>query len=200
MLNLYIVRHGQTIWNTERRFQGWLDSPLTPHGVECALILKEKLAPLDFHVRISSPSPRAEKTMQLIISDEEAYHLDPRLREIRLGVWQGMTHEEIEVIYPEYLEMFYNRPEKFLMPDSESYFDVHARVKAFLQELVDTYHNADEETNVLIVTHGVTLMIFKLIFDNMPVSELGRYSVSKNVQVHHYQYVSDHFIKISDDV
>jgi len=200
MLNLYIVRHGQTVWNTERRFQGWLDSPLTAHGIECAQILKDKLAPLDFQVRISSPSPRAEKTMQLITSDEKSYHLDPRLKEIRLGVWQGMTHEEIEVIYPEYLEMFYNRPEKFLMPDAESYFDVHTRVKSFIDELVSNYSETDDETNVLVVTHGVTLMIFKLIFDEMPVSELGRYTVSKNVQVHHYRYEGERFIKISDDV
>ena len=88
MLHLYLIRHGQTLWNTQRRFQGWLDSPLTENGVEAAIKLKDELKSVSFHEYISSPSPRAYNTLKLV-SDmpDEALKTDDRIREIMLGSW-----------------------------------------------------------------------------------------------------------------
>ncbi len=197
MLNFYIVRHGQTEWNIERRFQGWLDSPLTEHGVESALELKAHLEDYKFHHCYTSPSQRAARTMGLVLSDHhQSFKTDERLREINLGPWQGMKHEEIEMEFPEQLEIFYNHPEIFWLTDAETYHDVYDRVKSFLNEQIESYKEHDRDHNILIMTHGVTLMVFQLIFDGKPVSELKNYSVAKNTQVHHYLYSENEFTRI----
>ena len=109
MINLYMVRHGQTKWNVERRFQGWLDSPLTENGVKCAVDLREQLSHIQFDACYASTSPRAYKTLELILSSNTSdYRTDDRLKEIRLGAWQGMTHAQIEDGYPVELERFYD--------------------------------------------------------------------------------------------
>lgn len=193
MLNLYLVRHGQTEWNIERRFQGWLDSPLTHQGVLCALELKEKIRPIKFDRFISSPSERAVKTLELILPDDGAtFELDDRLREINLGPWQGLTHEAIEALYPEQLQMFYMKPEAFILQHAESYFDVYHRIDAFVNDLIEQYKTKKNQ-NVLIVTHGIALMIFQLIFDGANLTELPRYSVSNNATLHHYCYNEGQF-------
>ncbi|HAS73400.1 MAG TPA: histidine phosphatase family protein [Clostridiales bacterium UBA8960] len=189
MLNIYLVRHGQTEWNIERRFQGWLDSPLTKQGVECAQLLKEKIAPIKFDRFITSPSNRAVKTMELILpAEDKCFDLDDRLREINLGPWQGMTHEAIEALYPEQLKMFYMNPEAFNLQHAETYFDVYDRIRKFIDELVSRHETGIKSSNILIVTHGIALMIFQLIFDGLSLSELPRYSVSNNATLHHYCY------------
>ena len=97
MINLYVVRHGQTVWNVERRFQGWLDSPLTESGEKCATDLRNQLSHIHFDACYASTSPRAYKTLELILPNKkDDYRMDERLLEIRLGAWQGMTHTQIE--------------------------------------------------------------------------------------------------------
>lgn len=187
MLHLYLIRHGQTLWNTQRRFQGWLDSPLTENGVEAAIKLKDELKSVSFHEYISSPSPRAYNTLKLV-SDmpDEALKTDDRIREIMLGSWQGMTHDEIEDLYPEHIAMFYVEPEKFLFSHAETFYDVYDRVKSFIHDLEAKADETDK--NVLVVTHGVTLMIFQLIFNGDEVKDLNRYRVAGNVEVHRYDF------------
>ena len=199
MLNFYIVRHGQTQWNTERRFQGWLDSPLTETGIQRAEALKMNLQHIDFDAYFTSPSPRASKTMALIAKEPGVVRQDIRLREIMLGNWQGMTHDDIEVLYPEQLALFYNQPELFELHEAETYHDVHARVVSFIESIKAEFDRENEEKNILIVTHGVTLMVFQLIFDGAEVSELTRYSVAKNAQVHHYHYENGMFTCINSE-
>lgn len=191
MLNLYIVRHGQTEWNVERRFQGWLNSPLTEQGVQSAKELAPILKKINLHRKYVSPSDRAVQTMTYALEgDTHDVVLDERIREIGLGPWQGLKHEQVEALYPEQVEAFYNQPESFELQDAETYYDIENRVKAFLKDLVEDYMHQEmvDDYNVLIVTHGVTLMMFQLIFDQMPISEISRYSVSKNTQLHHYVY------------
>lgn len=197
MLNFYIVRHGQTEWNTERRFQGWLDSPLTEHGIESALALKTQLKDYKFHHCYTSPSQRAARTMGLVLSDHhQSFTTDERLREIKLGPWQGMRHEDIEREFPEQLEIFYNHPENFWLSEAETYHDVYDRVQSFLTDQIALHIDKSRPHNVLVMTHGVTLMVFQLIFDGKPVSELRNYSVAKNTQVHHYQYTPDGYLRV----
>lgn len=197
MLNIYLVRHGQTEWNIQRRFQGWLDSPLTEQGIACALELGKKISHVSFGRFISSPSERAMKTMDLILpSNVSEYECDDRLREICLGPWQGLTHEAIEELYPEQIMQFYMAPERFSLQDAETYEDVMKRISDFLDALIAEHAEGIEPYNVLIVTHGITLMLFQLIFDGNPLSELPRYSVSDNAAVHHFSLIEGRFTRM----
>jgi len=193
MINLYVVRHSQTVWNVERRFQGWLDSPLTESGEKCATDLRNQLSHIHFDACYASTSPRAYKTLELILPNKkDDYRMDERLLEIRLGAWQGMTHTQIEDKYPVELELFYDDPANFNLEEAETFNEVYSRVKSFIDDVV-----ANQETsNVLIVTHGVTLKLAQLIFDGAPLGDLVNYNVAHNAQVHHYQYKEGTFDRI----
>jgi broad specificity phosphatase PhoE len=69
MIKLYITRHGETIWNTEKRMQGWLDSNLTENGKKNAEALGERLKDIEFEAIYSSPSQRTKTTTELVKGD-----------------------------------------------------------------------------------------------------------------------------------
>src|ERR1700676_821434 len=102
-ITLYFARHGETVANVERRFQGRNDTPLTEHGHMqariLAAILVEFLAGQPTPRFVSSPLPRARKTMELVLEAlglPGNYDTDPRLMEINLGDWSGLTDDEAQ--------------------------------------------------------------------------------------------------------
>lgn len=175
MIDLYIVRHGQTTWNVQKRMQGRFDSPLTKKGVEDAKQLREYLATTSFEEVISSPSGRAYTTAKLIRPNETNMKTDPRLMEIHLGKWQGKTVDEIYHEFPSEYDHYWNAPERYYNDGGETFTDVITRVEDFLQEI----ESMDGDRRVLVVTHGVTIMAFLSIvkkhslnkFWSAPISE-----------------------------
>lgn len=103
---LYIVRHGQTDWNAERRLQGQQDIPLNATGKLQAAgngrALSRLIGPADRFDHVASPLTRTRQTMELILSamgrDPSGYRTDTRLVEICFGDWEGRTIEEIEAV------------------------------------------------------------------------------------------------------
>jgi probable phosphoglycerate mutase len=146
---IYLVRHGWTEWNAVRRYQGRLDSPLTDRGRAQAeaygrLLAAQGLAePVDCHV---SPLGRARATAA-IMAKSLALELctDPRIAEVSLGAWDGMTEYEIEAEYPN-LRDGAGRAWYFRAPGGETLEAARARAADWL---------ADIEGVVIAVTHGV---------------------------------------------
>jgi glucosyl-3-phosphoglycerate phosphatase len=108
---LYILRHGETEWNAARRMQGRLDSPLTPRGREQARAQRGILARVgvraDSHAFHVSPQGRAMDTARLVLEGWGVTPtIDPRLSEIDLGAWQGLTMDEIDAHAPGIFETF----------------------------------------------------------------------------------------------
>ncbi len=106
-ITLYFARHGETQANVERRFQGRNDTPLTEHGrIQArmlAVILAEFLTGQPTPRFVSSPLPRARTTTELILDAlrlPPVYDTDPRLMEINLGDWSGLTDEEAQARDP----------------------------------------------------------------------------------------------------
>src|SRR5258706_11374065 len=100
-VTLYFARHGETLANVEKRFQGRNDTPLTEHGRLQARMLAAILAGLLAGQKtprfVSSPLPRARTTMELVLEAlglPRNYDTDPRLMEIDLGDWSGLTDDE----------------------------------------------------------------------------------------------------------
>jgi probable phosphoglycerate mutase len=103
----YLLRHGQTEFNIQKRLQGGSDSPLTSVGVQQArnlgLALRKVIGNSDGWILDSSPLPRARATAAIV---REAFgpalplRFDDRLREVSLGSWEGLTDEEIEREWP----------------------------------------------------------------------------------------------------
>src|SRR5947208_14822755 len=104
-VTLYFARHGETVANVEHRFQGRNDTPLTEHGrlqaCMLAAILGELLAEQPRPRFVCSPLPWARTTMALILDAlglPRIYDTDPRLMEINLGDWSGLTDDEAKAL------------------------------------------------------------------------------------------------------
>jgi broad specificity phosphatase PhoE len=99
---LYLIRHGETVWNREHRFQGALDSPLTEHGRDQARrygLALRRLLGATVPALVASPLGRAAATMHLACTAASwataACRLDPDLRELSFGAYDGLTRDEI---------------------------------------------------------------------------------------------------------
>ena len=150
---LYILRHGETEWNAARRVQGQQDSALTGLGRRQAARQGEILAAagvLDLPVFVS-PQGRARATAEIALAGRTP-RVDPRLREISLGVWDGLTRDQIDAGWPSARD-----PEDWFLwydtaPDGEGFPSVAARARAFLDAL---------DGPAVIVTHGITSMFLR---------------------------------------
>ena len=154
MTQLILIRHGETLWNTERRMQGQLDSPLTERGLWQAQQLGIRLKNQPFTTLYSSDLPRAARTAeQIAIVTGHNILTDERLRERHFGVFEGMTQKEMQACDPESYERFMSRDPQYAVPGGESPAAFFARCRAALEELAQRH--ADE--TIAIVTHGLVL-------------------------------------------
>ncbi|HEX9987685.1 MAG TPA: histidine phosphatase family protein [Chloroflexia bacterium] len=153
---VYLVRHGETTWNRERRFQGQEDVPLSELGKEQSSIVARWLAeqPVRFAAVYSSDLQRASQTAGIIAATlglEPAY--SPALREIDVGEWQGLLVDEIRQRYPGHPEEWDRLVDRFTLPGGESIPQVRDRVFAFYNSIIGQH--AGEA--IVIVSHGACL-------------------------------------------
>ncbi|WP_316569361.1 histidine phosphatase family protein [Neobacillus sp. YIM B06451] len=169
MLTLYITRHGETVWNTERRMQGWLDSALTENGIGNAVSLSERLRDIEFQAIYSSSSGRTRATSELLKKNIYIPVIyDDNLREMNLGKWEGQTLDSIQGTYPIEIDHFWNAPERFKPVGGETFSAVYARALMALERI-----KADNQVgNILIVTHSVMIKTLLSIFKNSPIENL----------------------------
>lgn len=169
MIHLYVIRHGETEWNKEKRSQGRLDSSLTEKGKKDARSLGARLDNTEFCQIISSPSGRTLETVRLVKGERMIPLItDERLMEIDLGAWQGKTEEEVKSLYPEEFDAYWNEPERYKGVGGETFLQVQQRVIEFLKDLEDTV----TEGNILIVTHGVVMKTLYLLCRNTSLKHL----------------------------
>src|SRR5258707_7809407 len=103
-----LIRHGETAWNVNGRWQGQAAVPLNDEGRRQAMLLAEHLLPraAEFAAIYSSDSLRCRETAELVASRlDKSVQLDARLREIDLGEWQGLTSDEVQAWDIERLQM-----------------------------------------------------------------------------------------------
>jgi probable phosphoglycerate mutase len=150
-VTMLVLRHGQSEWNSQRRWQGTVDSPLTALGREQATTTARMLRGLErsFDVLWSSDLRRASETASIIGARLSlgSPRLDARLREAHAGEWEGLTPDQIESRYPGWLES-HRRPATF-----EHYADVVARSTAALQD-VARHAAPTRSRSALVVAHS----------------------------------------------
>lgn len=153
--NIYIVRHGQTIWNKEKRMQGSLNSPLTETGELQASLLGQSLINENIDVIYSSSSPRAQQTSKKVNNAlNKDIILMPELEELDMGVWEGMTHEDIATKYPDEWHYFWHDPDHYQAANGGESFDtlVLRSLSGFQQIIAD-----NPGKNILLVSHRMTI-------------------------------------------
>lgn len=169
MLTLYITRHGETVWNTQKRMQGWSDSDLTENGISNAVSLGDRMKEIKLDVIYTSPSKRTITTANLIKGEREIpIILDENLREINMGIWEGQTLSDIEQKYPIEYDAFWNTPHLYKPLNGESFAMLHKRVLNAINSIQDK-HSAG---NILIVTHSVVIKTLLAFFKNYPLEKL----------------------------
>jgi broad specificity phosphatase PhoE len=150
MSRLLLLRHGQSTWNAEGRWQGWADPPLSALGEAQARAAAERLADAGLVSVVSSDLQRARRTAELIAErlGLEVLPVEPDLRERNIGDWSGLTTTEIEQGWPGWLAAW-RAGELERPPNGESRDDIARRVLAVLERLA-----AGDGGGVLVVTHG----------------------------------------------
>ena len=166
MDNLYIMRHGETVWNSEKRYQGQLDSPLTPTGIQRTKIQKERISGLHFSAVYCSPLGRTRQTLEILSPRSDKTVFDDGLKEVSLGLLQGKTHKDLNAEETEAQNRFWNSPGEFILEGAESMDDLEKRVRQFLKSI------KDETGPVLLVTHTVIIKMIIKILESRPLERL----------------------------
>jgi broad specificity phosphatase PhoE len=151
-LELVVVRHGRTEWNAGGRFQGHTDVPLDATGRAQARALGALLAGDRFEAAYASDLARARETAELVLDGRTVgLELDPRWREMRFGVWEGLTWTEIVARDPALAERCAAAPKFYTPQGGESFEECCARVAA---ALADIRARASDGARVLVATHA----------------------------------------------
>lgn len=154
MTQLFTIRHGETPWNTEGRLQGHANIPLAPKGLAQAQALAQSLKDQAFTAIYSSDLDRAYQTAECIaLHHRIPIKIDARLREKNLGVFQGLTREEIAQQLPDEFAIYQQNNPDYQVPEGESN-------RQFFQRCIDCFdeialrHTGEK---VLVVAHGGVL-------------------------------------------
>jgi probable phosphoglycerate mutase len=167
---IYLVRHGETEFNRERRLQGHVDSALTEKGLAQARAVGERLKALTAAAAggwrlLTSPLGRARRTAEIIAERIGAAEIEvePRLIELSWGEWDGRLRAELAAAHP---DTFGRTNWAFHAPTGETYEQMCARLSAWLGELPP-----EPERRVIAVSHGVTGRVLRGLYARLPTEE-----------------------------
>ncbi|MEF0939558.1 histidine phosphatase family protein [Rhizobium sp. BR 362] len=166
---IYLLRHGETVWNTLGRFQGQKDSPLTNYGIEQADLVAELLyqelsddyRSFDFQVsplgRTLETAGRLKRVLPLSIRE------DARLMEVTVGSWDGMTKFEIDTEFPGALDGSDAFDWYFRSPDGETFDHACDRAKAWI---------SDVQRPTVALSHGLFGRIIRGVYAGLSEREM----------------------------
>jgi 2,3-bisphosphoglycerate-dependent phosphoglycerate mutase len=151
---LILIRHGETVWNREGRWQGHLDSDLTTLGLRQADAIADRLASADLVALYSSDLGRAHRTAERVAARTgHRVITDTGLRERGLGIFQGLTFSEIRDQHPAEFERFSARDPDHVVPGGESLHGKHQRAVRCLERIAGSHRGQ----RIAVVTHGGVL-------------------------------------------
>ncbi len=180
MQKIYLFRHGQTTYNRDEKFTGFIDSKLTDAGKKHAEIISKKMKTKKFQVAIHTRLSRSKDTLKPVLKNhKECVFImeDNRMIERSYGNLAGKTHKSIIKKYG--LEKYNqwhrgysieNRP-----PKGESFEDVEKRVKSFINDLRKFMLN--NKVNVAISAHGNSIRLFRKIMEKASVKKTIKWNI-----------------------
>jgi broad specificity phosphatase PhoE len=163
---LLLVRHGQSTWNAEQRWQGQADPPLSPLGERQAAAAAAAVAELGVTRIFASDLERARRTAELLAPSGVDVVLEPALRERHAGEWTGLTRAEIDERYPGWID------EGRSPPGFEDDDPLLARV---LPVIAAVFSGPDVSVATIALTHGGVIRTIERHFGapSAPVPNLG---------------------------
>ena len=185
MLNLLFIRHGETDWNRQQRFQGQIDVPLNATGERQAARLAQRLAAENHDQLFSSDLQRARQTAAPLAAAWQMPVVDVAgLREQSFGVLEGLDVPTIQARHPDLWRLWLQQDADFAPPGGESQRQFHGRVLGAVKELAahasanasaNAGGNAGESGSVkrlVVVTHGGVLDMLWRSVHGLPLSGL----------------------------
>ncbi len=149
---LLLVRHGETDWNRQSRFQGQIDIPLNENGKAQAQKAADFLKDVAIDFAVTSPLSRPRETAEIILQHHPHLTLaeDPGLKEIGHGLWEGKLEAEIQAEFGDTLQQWKVAPETVQMPEGENLQQVWDRSVAAWEAIVQ---NAPDQSTGMVVAH-----------------------------------------------
>ena len=172
MGKLFIVRHGETVWNSEGRIQGHTDVQLSERGLEQAGLLGRRLEQVHFDAAYASDLLRASQTASVILNGREPPIIPtPELREYHKGAFEGMTEPELRDKFPGEYPGYVSKDLDYAPEGGESTRQVSAR----MTEVIDGIKERHLDDTVLVVGHGGSLRAAMMALLGMPMDANWRF-------------------------
>lgn len=162
MTRLYLIRHGETLWNKKRKTQGAKNIKLSTLGKLQAEYLGKKLKDKNIDILYSSDLSRAYQTAEIVGKHiKKPIHLLPEIREMNFGQWEGLTIDEIQLKYQDVYDIWKDAPHIATIPGAETLLQVQERAMKGVNSIIKNNNGK----NIAMVSHGATIktLIFKLL-------------------------------------
>lgn len=174
MKQLVLIRHGESQWNLENRFTGWVDVPLSPKGEEEAREAGEKLKAFRFDHAFTSVLTRAIRTLEIVLEVIGQTGLtvekNQALNERMYGELQGLNKAETVEKFGEHQVKLWRRSYDVKPPGGESLKDTAARVVPYYQETI--WPRLSSGTTLLVAAHGNSLRALVMHLDRLSKEEV----------------------------
>ncbi len=184
MMEIYLIRHGETNWNLNRKVQGRSDIPLNDYGIELAYKTKAGLEGdgVCFDAAYCSPLIRAVKTAQILLEGTGIEPVkDKRLEELDFGDFEGFSIEKAQT-EPEYADFakVFDEPASYVPRNGESFEELYERSRSFIKEVLLPLEG--KRKCVLIAAHGALIRGIMNVIGDIPISDFWQ-SVQRNCAV-----------------
>ena len=175
MTKLYLIRHGQSEWNELKKIQGQINTNLTKHGKDQAKMLANMLIDEKIDVIYTSDLNRAKDTAKTISEkiNKPLIHSE-FLREIKFGIWEGLTISEIEDRYIDQYLIWNKSPDELILDNAETLQILKDRVMNWINPIL----LENKEKNIAIVSHGTTLKVLMLSLLGIPLCHYKNFTIS----------------------
>ncbi len=185
MSELCILRHGESLWNEENRFTGWVDVPLSQKGVEQAEDAGKKISKsgIKFDVAYTSILSRAIDTLGIVLKylGDIPIIKDSALNERMYGDLQGLNKEDTARKYGEEQVHIWRRSYDVKPPNGESLEDTQKRTIPFFVNCIMT--DLKERRNVLVVAHGNSLRSIAMYLENMTKEQVLNFEIPTGLPI-----------------
>ncbi len=179
MPQLIIIRHGESQWNLENRFTGWVDVPLSSRGEEEAKIAGTKIKPYHIDKCFTSGLQRAQNTLLLALKDSEKLSLpiekSQSLNERHYGDLQGLNKSETAKKFGDEQVHLWRRSYDIAPPNGESLKDTVDRVKPYWNQVIEP--ELLNGKNILITAHGNSLRAITMIIEKLSPEEIMKVEI-----------------------
>ncbi len=169
-VKLFLIRHGQTLWNEEGRYQGDKDISLTSEGIRQAKLAAKYLSKVNFSNIYSSPLKRALDTADIIKKSrnlEVKVIIREDLKEINFGKWEGMKFDEINKQFHDDYQNWLKDPYNSSPTGGESFKRVQERAVAEIDNIVS---ENEDRSSVAVITHGGIILSLLVHWLQIPIS------------------------------